>query len=189
MKTLVKTVLALIITISVNAQTANPEPPTPPRPPQTNSSSHSSSISVSKTNEDYRIKARFDKSRFEIVKSYLVDNLGKQDLIIKGNSYVWSNEANDFECKLTRTSLRLHMDYELTNETFTKLVEDMGKDLKYLISGGKPEDDIKRAEAEVAKAEQELEEAKKTIRAKKKLKQIFYRCQKSQNNKCSGFFV
>ncbi|WP_353777298.1 hypothetical protein [Winogradskyella sp. 3972H.M.0a.05] len=164
MQTLVKMVLALVFSISVNAQTTTPEPP---KPPQTYSSSHSSSISVSKTDDDYRIKARFHKSRFEIVKSYLIDNLGKQDLTIKGNSYLWSNGANDFECKLTRTSLRLHMDYELTNETFAELVEDIGKDLKYLISGGSPEDDIKRAEAEIAKAKQELEEAKKRLEQKR----------------------
>lgn len=166
MQTLVKTLVVFILfTFQTNAQTAAPEPP---KPPKTYSSTHSSSISVSKTDEDYRIKASFHKSRFNMIKDYLMSELGKDNLTKKGNAYVWSHGSKSFECKLTSTSLRLNMDYGANNSSFVEHVERIGKNIKYKVSGGSPKDDIKDAEKELAEAQRKLEEAEANLNNLKK---------------------
>lgn len=165
MQTLVKTVLVLLFSMNINAQTEAPEPP---KPPTTNSSSYSSSISISHTDEDYSIKARFDKARYNNVKQYLLKTLGNDGLTTKGNTMFWSHGSDAFECKLSNTNLRLHMDFNGTSETFAERIKALGKNLKYAISGGDPEDDIKRAEEELEKAKRELEEAKEKLNSVKK---------------------
>lgn len=164
MQTLIQFVFLAVFTASLAAQPATPQPP---KAPSTSTSSHSSSISVSKTDEDYRIKARFHKSRFNAVKSLLVDELGKDGLTVKGNTYTWSHGSNDFTCKLTSTTLRLYMDYESNSDSFTSHVERIGSQIKYAVSGNDPEEDIKRAEEDVARAKRELEEAKQRLKQKK----------------------
>ncbi len=164
MQTLIQFVFLAVFTASLGAQPATPQPP---KTPTTSTSNHNSSISVSKTDEDYRIKARFNKSRYDAVKYLLVNQLGKEGLTIKRNTYTWSHGSNDFTCKLTSTSLRLYMDYESNSDTFTKHVERIGSQLKYAVSGSDPEEDIKKAEEDVARAKRELEEAKKRLKQKR----------------------
>ncbi|TBM99363.1 hypothetical protein EYD45_15505 [Hyunsoonleella flava] len=166
MQTLVKTLVVFILfSIHAKAQTSAPEPP---KPPKVYSGTHSSSISVSKTDEDYRIKASFHKSRFAILKDYLLSELGEDGLTSKGKTYVWSHGSDSFECKLTSTSLRLNMDYSSNNKTFVEHVERIGKNIKYKISGNSPNDNIKDAEKELAEAQRNLEEAKAKLNSIKK---------------------
>ena len=172
MQTLIKTLVLLVFTISANSQTTTPEPP---KNPTAYSSTHSSSLSVSKSDEDIRIKARFHKSRFETVKSLLLNTLGKDGLVSNDNLYKWSYDSDNFECKLTKTNLKLFLNYESANSNFINLIEELSKSLKYAVSGGNPEDDIKqaqeaisRAEADVARAKEELERAKANANHAKK---------------------
>lgn len=168
MKTLVKTLLALLLVSNLNAQTASPEPPQPPTTPSTQTSSYSSSISVSQTDEDYKIKAKFNKARFNDVKDYLVKQLGKDGLKVNGNTYSWSHGSDAFECKLTKTSLRLHMDFDATSKTYADHVKSIGKTIKYVISGGDPEDEITKAQEELEEAQRDLERARAKLRDAKK---------------------
>jgi len=167
MKHLIQTVVVVFFTLSLNAQTAAPEPP---RIPITYSSTQSSSFSVSKTDEDLRIKGRFHKSRFEAVKSMLIEKLGEDGLTISGNSYKWSYGADSFDCKLSQTSLKLYLDYASNNSNFISHVEDLASNLKYAISGGNPKDDVKRAQDEIRRAEDDVARAKEELeRARKRL--------------------
>ena len=126
--------------ISVNAQTAAPEPP---KTPTTYSSTHSSSVSISKTDDDYRFKARFHKSRYKAVKTVLLKELGNDGLSKSGKSFQWSHGDDNFTCKLSGTSLKIYLNYGSNNDTFISHIEELGTRLKYAISGGNPEDDMK----------------------------------------------
>ena len=97
----------------------------------------------------------------------LIDNLGEEGLTKSGNSFKWSHGSNSFECKLSNTSLKLYLDYESSNSNFISHVEELATNLKYAVSGGNPEDDIKRAEDDVARAKAELDRAKARLEKSK----------------------
>ncbi len=162
-KTITTLVIAFLFTITTTGQST----PEPPKPPTTYSSTHSSSYSVSKTDDDLRIKARFHKSRFNTIKSMLIDNLGEEGLTKSESTFKWSHGSDSFECKLSNTSLRLFLDYESSNSNFISHVEELATNLKYAVSGGNPEDDIKRAEDDVARAKVELDRAKARLEKSK----------------------
>lgn len=171
MQNLIKLLVILFLVGSVNAQTT----PEPPRAPKTYSSSHSSSVSISKSDDDYRFKARFHKSRYEALKNLLIEELGTKDLKKDGTSFSWNAKGDSFTCDLSKTKLRMYLDYNSSNSAFINKIEELGNQLKYAISGGNAEDDVKsaqeeisRAEAEVARARAELRRAESNLKRNKK---------------------
>jgi len=184
--------VALFSTFSINAQTT-PEPPTPPST-ITNSSSSStssysmevdtddekqnSSVSISISNASYKFRASYHKSKNQGVKVMLLNELGKSNLTVKGNTYLWSDskDADEiFECKLTKGHLKMYLDTEVASKAFVEKINALGKKLKYYISGSdaKKEEaksaerakrDLERAEREVAKAKRELERAEREVK-------------------------
>ncbi len=180
-------IMALFSTFSLNAQTV-PDPPKPPKPPKTTSSSstshsisvdndddqkHSSSVSISVSDDSYKFRASYHKSKNEGVKAMLLNQLGKENLTINGNTYLWtdSQRGNDvFECKLTKGHLRMYVDTDVVSNGFMEKINKLGNDLKYFISGT----DLKKEEAKNAEhAKRELESAKRELeRAKQELERV-----------------
>lgn len=174
-------VTALFSTFSLNAQ-ITPEPPTPPTTKSSSGTSysisidndddikHNSSVSISKSDDSYKFKASYHKSKNEGVKALLLDKLGKSNLIVKGNTYLWSDSQSGdevFECKSTKGHLRMYVDTEVASKVFVEKINTLGNKLKYYISGS----DAKKEEAKSAeRAKRELERAEREVaRAKREL--------------------
>lgn len=174
-------ITALFSTIGLNAQTV----PDPPKPPKTTSSSsstsysvevdtdddkHNSSVSISISDDSYKFKASYHKTKNEGVKAMLLDRLGRKNLSINGNTYLWAdNQSGDevFECKLTKGHLRMYVDIEMASKGFIEKINKLGNDLKYFISGTDPKKEEARATSkaknEIERAERELERAKREL--------------------------
>jgi len=174
--------MALVASLSSNAQ-STPEPPEPPTVSKTTSSksysvtvenddnqSHNSSISVSVSEDTYKFRASYHKSKNEGVKTILLDHLGKDQLKINGNTYLWTDNNDDvFECKLTKGHLKIYVDTEVASKDFTAKIKTMGDQLKQYISGSndkarslaEAKRRLERAERELVKAKREAERAAK----------------------------
>lgn len=163
MKTLIQLALVVFLLGNVNAQTT-PEPPTVPTTSTSSTTTYSSSVSVSKSDDDYRFKARFHKSRYSAVKALLTEELGEKGLSKNGKSYSWTRGNDSFTCELSNSRLKMNLDYESNDSKFINKVEALGKKLKFAISGGNPEDDVKHAEERLARAKEELERSKKELK-------------------------
>ncbi len=175
-------VTALFSTFGLNAQTV-PDPPKPPKTTSTSSSStsysieidtdddqHNSSVSISVSDDSYKFKASYHKSKNEGVKAMLLDKLGKSNLTVNGNTYLWVDSQSGeevFECKLTNGHLRMFVDIEAASKSFMDKINALGNKLKYYISGS----DAKKEEAKTAeRAKRELDRAEREVaRAKREL--------------------
>lgn len=184
-------ITALFSTLYSNAQ-STPEPPTPPSTTNysSSSSSHSiiveddnndqnSSVSISISDDSYKFRARYDSVKNEGVKAILLKQLGNNQLKISGNSYLWTNEKGGediFECKLNKGNLKIFVDKASVSDSFYNKIVELGKDLKYYISGSSREkEEAKNAEEakrELERAERELVRAKRELeRAERKAKE------------------
>ncbi|WP_400075918.1 hypothetical protein [Winogradskyella sp. R77965] len=173
--------MALFSTFSLEAQTV-PDPPKPPKTKTTSGTSYSisidndddvksnSSVSISISNDSYKFRASYHKSKNDAVKAMLIDKLGKGNLTINGNTYLWSDSQSGdevFECKLTKGHLRMYVDTEVASKGFTEKINKLGNDLKYFISGTDPKKEeakkAERAKRDIERAERELERAKREL--------------------------
>ncbi len=141
MKTLILFVASLILGIlSTKAQ-------------ETSSSSNSSTTVTVSVNEDeknyyrsfaiidmddvFRIKVKFMESLQNDVKSYLIDQFGKDKMVIDSDTYLWSKEIDNeelYEVRLKENKLRINVNKELASDKLLKKFEQMGKELKSLTS-------------------------------------------------------
>ncbi|WP_298901026.1 hypothetical protein [uncultured Psychroserpens sp.] len=185
---------ALLSVSGLNAQTT-PEPPTPPKTTTTSGTSYSisidndddeksnSSISVKTTDDYYKFRASFHKSKNEAVKQMLIKTLGKSNLDVNGNTYLWTNSKTGdevFECKLTKGHLRISLDTDVASSAFTEKITKLGQELKYLISGtSRKEDEARQAE----RARRDLERAQRDLdRAKRDLERAERNAKRSKGN-------
>ncbi len=171
--------IALFSTLGLSAQTT-PETPTPPETPKTSSSKsysvsvenddsvrHNSSVSISMSDESYKFRARFHNSKTEGLKRMIIESLGEENLNVKGNTLLWTDEKNGeelFECKLSNGQLRIYLDTELASKDFIDSIQILGEELKQYISGSSSKDaskELAKAERELARAERELARAKR----------------------------
>ncbi len=182
-KRMYTTVTALLFTsISVMAQTTPPNPLTTPQVSLTTSnssnisnlitknsnSSHSSSVSVSHSNDFYRFKARYHKSKNPGIKDILISELGRKNLKINNHTFIWSekkNGENNFECKLSKGRLYMYLNIENVSTSFYEKIKTLGLDLKYYISNSNKEEDQSR---KLQEAEKNLEHAKKNLEKAKR---------------------
>ena len=182
-------VFAFLSVHGLNAQSA-PEPPTPPKTTTTNGTSYSisidndddetsnSSVSISISDDTYKFRSSFHKSKNAGVKAMLLKSLGKANLKINGNTYLWSDSKSGdevFECKLTKGHLRMHLDTDVASKGFLNKIQELGNDLKYYISGTdrKKEEakkaehaqrDLERAQRDLERAQRDLERAKRNTK-------------------------
>ncbi len=179
----VLTVILLGIGVCAVAQTP-PAPPAPPVTPTTvyqddatkvttNSSNVSvitqsgdygkggnTSFSVSNSNDEYRIKARFPQNRYAALKGFLLKELGSNGMQSSGDDFVWTKEADDdtvYEIELSKTKLKVDLDKELASPELIAKFEDMGTITRTLISGGDRRQEVSRLEREAARARRDAE--------------------------------
>lgn len=182
-------VFAFISVYGLNAQSA-PEPPTPPKTTTTSGTSYSisidndddktsnSSVSISISDDTYKFRASFHKSKNDGVKAMLQKTLGETNLKISGNTYLWSDSKSGdevFECKLTKGHLRMYLDTDVASKGFLNKIQELGNDLKYYISGtDRKKEEAKqteRAQRDLERAQRDLERAKRDLeRAKQSAK-------------------
>lgn len=174
-------VYTFLSVFSLHAQTT-PEPPTPPKTTTTSGTSYSisvdndddetsnSSVSISISDDTYKFRASFHNSKNDGVKIMLLKQLGKSNLKVNGNTYLWSDSQSGddvFECKFTKGHLRMYVDTEVTSKGFFDKIQNLGNDLKYYISGtDRKKEEAKKAERaqrELEKAQRELERAQREL--------------------------
>ncbi|WP_299115457.1 hypothetical protein [uncultured Winogradskyella sp.] len=178
-------IMALFSTLSLSAQTT-PEPPTPPSVTSSGTSysitidndddeTLNSSVSISQSDDTYKFRASYHKSKNQGVKQILLDKLGREGLKVNGNTYLWSESKNGdevFECKLTSGKLRIYLDLESTSDKFLAKLKNMGQDLKYYISGSSKEEEqakkVERAKRDMERAQRDLERAQRDLERSKK---------------------
>jgi len=181
-KSLYFTVIAILFSvISVNAQVTS-EPPTPPNAPKVKSSSgtsysisidndddetHNSSVSISISDDSYKFRASYHDSKDEGVKNILLKSLGRKNLKVKGNTYLWNDGNDAFECKLMDERLRIYVNFDEVSKGFLDKINTLGNDLKYYISGSSKEKEeakkVERAKRDMERAQRDLERAQRDL--------------------------
>ncbi|MFD2561980.1 hypothetical protein [Aquimarina rubra] len=86
---------------------------------------------------DYRIKIRFMKHMKSDVKSYLIDQFGKENMMVKDDTYFWNKEVDDeemYEVRLKGNKLRVNLNKDLASDKLIKRFVEIGKELKSITS-------------------------------------------------------
>ncbi|WP_420571519.1 ATP synthase F0 subunit B [Kordia sp.] len=160
--------IAIISTCIVQLGYAQ-EPPTPPTPPSTSSSStyssstksssssESTSISISHTEDDYKLRARFPKNRYEKLKNLIENTLGGKNMDIGKGYSKWSNDEKVYYVKLTEKSLRISLDLNVASPALVEKFEAMGKDAKIIISGSSVNAEKQRMQREADRMRREAD--------------------------------
>lgn len=89
------------------------------------------------TDDNYRIKIKFMKRMKSDVKSYLIDQFGQKEMVIKDNTYFWTKGLEDEEVyvvKLKGNKLRINVNKELASDKLLKRFGLIGKELKEITS-------------------------------------------------------
>ncbi|WP_046759172.1 hypothetical protein [Kordia jejudonensis] len=140
MKTYIITLIAIVFAFNVsNAQ----ETPTPPKTPTTSSTSvsksttknGSTSISISYTEDDYKLRARFPKNKYVQLKELIEKELGGKNMNIGKGYSKWSNDEKVYYIKLTEKSLRMTVDLDVASPELAEKFSALGEDIKIIISG------------------------------------------------------
>ncbi|MFK7951516.1 MAG: hypothetical protein AB8B73_01620 [Ekhidna sp.] len=144
--------------------------------------------SITRSSESYDFDAKFDKKKYEEVKELIIDQLGTNNLQVKGKTYFWNQEKSGreyFSCKLTNNELNLTLNLEVASSGFADDIDELGGDLRDVIQKHKahtwtpmtpatPQNpnstDPQLIENELAQAELELELARKRVERLKKKK-------------------
>ncbi len=137
-----------------------------------------SSVSVTVSEDSYKFKASFHKSKTEKIKKIILDRLGKENIVVKNGTYLWNRIVNGdevFGCRLSKGHLKIFLDKDEMSTGFYNKIEALGKELKYAISGNSSKQQTKRdsdrAQRDLERAQRDLERAQRDLeRAKRDLK-------------------
>jgi hypothetical protein len=134
---------------------------TPPPPPSTVSSSstqsESTSISISHTDDAYKLKASFPKNREAKLKELIQKTLGDKNLDIRNGYSKWSNNKKVYEIKLTQTTLRIWIDLNIASANLIEKFEVLGSDAKTIISGSNATVEKERMQREAERMRREAD--------------------------------
>ncbi len=186
-------ILATVLVFSTNIFSQSPTPPEPPKSESSssysvtvnnedesihidsNSVTHSSSISETKSDDLYKFKASFDKSKTEQVKQVIMDKLGRDNFSSKISTYKWikkEKSKNVFECTLTKGRVKIYLNTDEASSSFQHKIETLGEELKFVISGSSHKKGAEHAKRDLEHANQDLERAKRKVeQAKRRVEQ------------------
>lgn len=186
MKKIITAVVLGLFTIGSSCAQSTPKPPKTPSTGTSYSISFdydddersNRSVSIKKSENVYKLNARFGKHRTEEIKKILLKELGRKTMKISGKTYSWVkyNQGEEvFECKLSQGRLRLFVDKEYAPERMIEEMVIFGDILKDAITGSdskkEAEEDVKRAKEDIKRAQKDLERAKRQLeRVKRKAK-------------------
>lgn len=144
MKTLITILVNLLIgLLTMNAQTSSTSSSksssevTISISDDSNEKSYSRSFAIIDMEESFRIKIRFMKYMENDVKTYLIDQFGKENMTIQDEAYLWRKETENeelYEVRLKENRLRINVDKELASNKLIKKFERIGKELKSITS-------------------------------------------------------
>ncbi|GAA4279038.1 hypothetical protein [Aquimarina mytili] len=142
MKTLVLILVSLIIgLLSATAQTTTTTTSTSSTKVTVNSNDNDKkyyrSFAIIDMDDSFRVKIKFLESLQKNVKLYLMDQLGKDNMVADSESYLWRKELENeemYEVQLKENKLRIHVNKELASDKLLKKFKQMGKELKSLTS-------------------------------------------------------
>ncbi|WP_438423154.1 hypothetical protein [Aquimarina macrocephali] len=144
MKTLITILVNLLIgLLTMNAQTSSTSSSksssevTISISDDSNEKSYSRSFAIIDMEESFRIKIRFMKYMENDVKTYLIDQFGKENMTIEDEAYLWRKETENeelYEVRLKENRLRINVDKELASNKLIKKFERIGKELKSITS-------------------------------------------------------
>jgi len=121
----------------------------------TKSSSSSSSLSITVDNDEntsetyyrsyvfldldsrFKIKIKFMKDRINTVKSYLIDQFGKDNAVIENETYLWKKKFNGellYEVKLKQNKVKITFDKEIGSHKEIERFKNIGEELKLITS-------------------------------------------------------
>lgn len=195
MKTIIYIISILLV--SLTNMYGQSEPPTPPATPTTskhskkNKSSTSINIdgntysyfSTTDSDEDFKIKAKFDEGKNPKIKSYLIEELGRENLVNSGSKYVWKHTYDGdtaYEIRLDKGSLRMYVDKELASSGIERKMKTIGKNIKNYTSGSDEKRDKERLKRE---ADRKLREADRLKREADRLKREAERLERDAKRK------
>ncbi|WP_106792118.1 hypothetical protein [Aquimarina sp. Aq78] len=144
MKTLITILVNLLIgLLTMNAQTSSTSSSkstsevTISISDDSSEKSYSRSFAIIDMGKSFRIKIRFMKYMENDVKSYLIDQFGKENMTIEDEAYLWRKETENeelYEVRLKENRLRINVDKELASNKLIKKFERIGKELKSITS-------------------------------------------------------
>lgn len=204
MKHLIITIISIFLVHLGFAQ----EPPLPPTPPSTSSTSSTyssstksnnnnekTSVSISYTDDDYKLRARFPKNRYDKLKNLIENTLGGKNMDIGKGYSKWSNDEKVYDIKLTEKNLRISLDLNVASPDLVEKFKNLGEDAKIIISGSsvnierervQREADRVRVEAERMKREAvrlEKQYERQTARAEERAKRELERAKRMETRK------
>ncbi|MDY8136388.1 hypothetical protein [Aquimarina sp. 2201CG5-10] len=139
MKTLVLILASLVIgVLTCNGQTTNKSSKSSTKVSvsvsgDTEEGSFYRSFAIMDMDENFRIKVRYMRYMENDVKTYLIDEFGKENLTIKEGTYYWTKKTEGevlYEVRLKGNKLRINVDKELASDKLIKRFEKIGKELK-----------------------------------------------------------
>jgi len=150
-------IIALVLSGSLFAQEITQVPETPSTPSKYNSvtnsstnsitvtdgetiNSSSSSINISDTNKTYKLKSKFNNSKYSEIASKLKKELQGFKFLANGSDLVWTKQKNGkiiFECKLSNKKLHIFSNKKELSSEFNVKIKDLGRALRNFISSNK----------------------------------------------------
>ena len=162
-------IIAFFISFS-SGQLKAQTPPQPPSPPgSSNSVSHSqtisrssssstkSSISITKNEQEYSLKAKYGKDRMPKLKALFLSELGDKNLNISNGVLTWKTTSGGetvYVIQLEKNRLKMNLDRSLASNKLFASIDELGLLAKSIIGGQKHGDaDRLRREADRLKEE------------------------------------
>ncbi|MEM6719488.1 MAG: hypothetical protein AAF611_09250 [Bacteroidota bacterium] len=177
---------SIIITILILAFQigfAQEEPPTPPTPLSTSSSTTTSSssstyssstkssnnnentsISISQTDDEYKLRARFPKNRYAKLKTLIENTLGTKHMDVGSGFSKWSNDEKVYYVKLTEKNLRMNVDLDVASPDLAEKFRTLGNDAKIIISGSNAKVERERMQREADRMRREADRMQREAR-------------------------
>lgn len=166
-------IITTILIVAFQLGFAQQEPPTPPTPPSTSAASSSSSnynstiksrsnnestsISISQTDDEYKLRARFPKNRYAKLKSLIQNTLGAKHMDVGSGFSKWSNDEKVYYVKLTEKSLRMNVDLDVASPQLVEKFKALGNDAKIIISGSNVKIERERVQREADRIRREAD--------------------------------
>ena len=144
MKHLIITIISIFLAQLGYAQ----EPPLPPTPPSTSSTSSTyssstksnnnnekTSVSISYTDDDYKLRARFPKNRYDKLKNLIENTLGGKNMDIGKGYSKWSNDEKVYDIKLTEKNLRISLDLNVASPDLVEKFKNFSGSSTMMLDG------------------------------------------------------
>lgn len=131
------------------------------------------------SDDTYKVRSKFSTAKTAKIRSYLLDELGKEDMTTSGSKQYWRKAydgATAYEVKVDEGSLRIFVDKEIASSGMLNKFKAITKNIKKFTS----EKASENQEVKKAKREQELleKEAERKIKEAERLQQEVNRLQK-----------